>query len=187
MGYKIDIVIFINKQKYRVMSTCPIPCNESARLEDLKSLNILDTATDLRFELIVSFLVREINIPMALVTLIDANRQWFKASLGVKASEISREISVCAYVICEITSKKPEDRLYEIADLKNDLRFFENPLVVEEPHCRSYISYVLQSASGNNIGTLCLVDVQPRVFNSEEKNLLVNVGKMANELIIGRT
>ena len=166
------------------MSTSPIPNNEFARLKDLRSLNILDTDQDLRFELAVRFLARELHVPITLVTLIDANRQWFKASIGVDASEIDREISVCAHAICEITSANPQERVYEIADLKNDLRFHENPLVVESPYCRSYISYVLQSELGNNIGTLCLVDVQPRVFSPQEKSLIINVGEMVDDLIV---
>ena len=165
------------------MIAFPVPDNEFVRLRDLRSLNVLDTPPDLRFELAVSFLARELNVPIALITLIDSDRQWFKAAYGVETNEIDRNISVCAHAICEIKSCEPTDRVYEIVNLKNDLRFFRNPLVNEEPHCRAYISYVLQSASGNNIGTLCLVDVQPRTFTSSEKKLLINVGNLVEGLI----
>lgn len=131
-----------------------------------------------------AFLFPELNVPIALVTLIDKDRQWFKAAYGVETNEIDRNISVCAHAICEVSSCEPIDRVYEIASLKNDLRFFRNPLVIKEPHCRAYLSFVLQSESGNNIGTLCLVDVQPRIFTSAEKKLLINVGKLVEGLIL---
>ncbi len=165
------------------MMAFPTPDNEFARLRDLRSLKILDTPPDLRFELAVSFLARELNVPIALVTLVDTKRQWFKAAYGVDTNEIDRNISVCAHAICEVSSCEPIDRVYEIVNLKNDLRFFRNPLVIEEPHCRAYLSFVLQSESGNNIGTLCLVDIQPRIFTDEEKRLLINVGKLVEGLI----
>ncbi len=165
------------------MIAYPVPEYEFSRLRDLRSLNILDTPPDLRFELVVSFLSRELKVPMVLITMIDTDRQWFKSAYGVEGNEIDRDIAVCAHAICEINSTNPVDRIYEISDLKNDLRFYGNPLVVKEPHCRAYISYVLQSESGNNIGTLCIVDVQPRVFTSDEKKLLINVGKMVDALI----
>ncbi len=165
------------------MIACPIPENEFLRLRDLRAINILDTAPDLRFELAVSFLASKLNAPMVLITLIDANRQWFKAAYGVEAQEVPRNISICAHAICEVTESNPDDRLYEISDLKADLRFFKNPLVADEPKCRSYISYVLQSESGKNIGTLCVVDVQARLFTAKEKALIIHVGQVVDELI----
>lgn len=164
---------------------CPTPENESSRLNALRSLNILDTNPDLRFELATSFLAREIEVPMVLVTLIDADRQWFKAAFGVDVKQMPREISICAHAICEVTSVNPVERIYEVSDLKMDLRFFKNPLVTSAPNSRSYISYILQSECNENIGTLCLVDVKPRIFSSEERELIVNVGTLVNKLITG--
>ena len=166
------------------MIACPTPPNESDRLKALHSLNILDTSLDLRFELAVSFVVRELKVPMALITLIDSDRQWFKATYGVEAKEIPRNISICAHAICEIKSSSPSKRIYEVSDLKNDLRFFKNPLVTDEPYSRAYISYTLQSADRSNIGTLCLVDTQTRVFSAWEKQLLIDVGGMVNKMVI---
>ena len=164
---------------------CPIPDNESSRLDALRSLNILDTTPDLRFELATRFLAREVKVPMVLVTLIDADRQWFKAAFGVDEKQMPREISICAHAICEITSANPIDRIYEVSDLKMDLRFFKNPLVTNAPNSRSYISYILQSECNKNIGTLCLVDVKPRIFMPKERELIMNVGTLVNKLITG--
>ncbi len=100
--------------------------------------------------------------------------------------EISRDISICAHAICELTSNHPWGRIYEICDTSEDSRFFDSPLVVGEPWVRSYISFVLQSDSGMNIGTLCLVDTQPRRFDNDEINLIVELGSMAEDIVNGR-
>ncbi|MGI9227782.1 MAG: GAF domain-containing protein [Gammaproteobacteria bacterium] len=161
----------------------PSPENEETRLQALHALNILDTPLDLRFECITQFAALNLEVPICLVILIDANRQWFKSAWGVEASEMPRDISICAHAICDVTSHRAMDRIYEITDTKEDSRFFDHPLVQGEPWVRSYISNVLQSEAGLNIGTLCLVDTRPRRFDEDEKNLVIELGSMAENLI----
>ena len=165
------------------MIACPIPENENRRLAALHSLRILDSPPELRFDLIINQVAREFQVPIALITLIDSDRQWFKAGFGVDVSEIPRNISVCAHAICEINSTVPAERIYEIYDLTKDLRFDDNPLVTDEPNARAYISFVLQSVSGENIGSLCLVDTQARKYSHMEKEILAGVGNLVDNLI----
>ena len=167
------------------MIVCPIPNNEYSRLQALHALQILDTGPDLRFDLIINHMAREFDVPIALITLIDSNRQWFKAAHGVDVTQIPRNISVCAHAICEIKSKIPAERVYEIRDLSADVRFFDNPQVADEPNARAYISYILQSDSGKNIGSLCLVDTKVRTYTDREKEILVGIGILVDKLING--
>ena len=164
----------------------PILLNESSRLVALRELEILDTSPDVRFDCITRFAAGKLQVPIALITLIDSDRQWFKSAWGIEATEISRDISICAHAICETTSNHSWGRIYEICDTYEDSRFFDSPLVVGEPWVRSYISFILQSDSGMNIGTLCLVDTQPRRFDNNEIDLLVELGSMAEDLVNGR-
>ncbi len=165
------------------MISCPIPENEHLRLAALHSLQILDSPPELRFDLIINHLVREFQVPIALITLIDSDRQWFKAGCGVAISEIPRHISVCAHAICEINSTVPEERIYEIYDLTKDARFQDNPLVTGKPNACSYISYVIQSVSGENIGSLCLVDTRARKYSHKEIAMITGVGNLVEKLI----
>jgi len=165
----------------------PIPQNESSRLVALRALEILDTSPDVRFDSVTRFAAEKLQVPIALITLIDSDRQWFKSAWGIESIEISRDISICAHAICETTSIHPWGRIYEICDTNEDSRFFDNPLVVGEPWVRSYISFVLQSDSGMNIGTLCLVDTRPRRFGNNEIDLIVELESIAEDLANGRT
>ena len=168
------------------MLYAPIPPNELNRLEALRSLNILDTPPDVRFDCITQFAVQKLEVPICLITFIDKDRQWFKSAWGVDTNELPRDLSICAHAICETKSKHPRGRIYEISDLKDDSRFFDNPQVADEPWIRSYISFVLRSDSCMNIGTFCLVDLKPRKFDDDEIDLIVELGLMAEELTNGR-
>ena len=167
------------------MILVPLPNNEVSRLQALYSLNILDTSPDVRLDCITRFLAQKLELPICLITLIDAHRQWFKSAWGFDGSEISRTISICAHAIFECKSSKPSERVAEIYDLKNDIRFFDNPFVKEKDGLRSYISYVIQSDTGLNIGTLCLVGKKPRAFSDSEKDLLIVTGKMVENILNG--
>ncbi len=168
------------------MLFAPLPQNEPARLKALYEIQILDTKPDVRFDCITRFAAEKLNVPICLITLIDANRQWFKSSCGVDISEMPRDLSICAHAICEVTNNHSRGRIYEIPNLFDDSRFFDNPQVANDPCIRSYISYVFQSASGMNIGTLCLVDTRPRKFDDNEVDLIIELGLMAEDLVNGR-
>lgn len=165
------------------MLFAPQPQNEVLRLQALHSLNILDTQPDVRFDCITHFAVDKLEVPICLITFIDADRQWFKSSWGIDAKEMSRDYSICAHAICETINNHPRGRVYEIQDAHNDSRFFDNPLVTAEPWLRSYISFVLQSESDMNIGTLCLVDSRPRKFDDDEIDLIIELGSMVEKLV----
>jgi len=163
----------------------PISQNEASRLAALRALEILDTSPDVRFDCMTRFVAEKLQVPIALITLIDSDRQWIKSAWGIESTEIPRDISICAHAICETTSIHPWGRIYEICDTNEDSRFFDSPLVVGEPWVRSYISFVFQSDSGMNIGTLCLVDTRLRRFDNDEIDLIVELGSMAEDLMNG--
>jgi GAF domain-containing protein len=164
-----------------------VPYNEPSRLQALCALHILDSSSDVRFNCITRFAAEKLEVPICLITLIDANRQWFKSACGIEAREIPRDLSICAHAICETTNNHPRGRVYEITETFDDSRFFDNPQVTGDPWIRSYISFVLKSESGMNIGTLCLVDTRPRKFGDDEIDLIIELGLMAEELMNGRS
>ncbi|MGH1537943.1 MAG: GAF domain-containing protein [Gammaproteobacteria bacterium] len=163
-----------------------IPQNEEARLAALHSLNILDTQPDLRFDCITRFVAQKFEVPICFIGLIDIKRQWFKSAYGIDVKEVSRDISICAHAICEITHNDPGGRVYEVCDTFEDSRLFDSPLVVNEPFVRSSLSFVLQSESQMNIGTLCMLDARPRKFNNNEIDMFIELGSMAEDLVNGR-
>ncbi len=162
-----------------------MPQDEFTRLRALHASNLLDTQPDVRFDCITQFAANTLDAPICLITLIDISRQWPKSTYGINKIEIPRKISICAHAICEIKSTNLKDRIYEIYDTKSDIRFFDNPQVAGKPWIRSYISYVLQSESGKNIGTLCLFDTSPRIFTFHERRMVSILGAMVENIIYG--
>jgi GAF domain-containing protein len=165
------------------LQLAPIPDNEFIRSQSLRALNILDTTADIRFDLITHFASHSFNAPITSITLIDTNRQWFKSIYGLNISELPRNIAICSHAIYEVTSNIPEKRIFEVNNTVADFRFNNHPQVLEAPKVRSYIGYVIQSISGDNIGTFCIVDNKPRIFSQQEKQLLISLGEMAQDLI----
>jgi diguanylate cyclase (GGDEF)-like protein len=153
-----------------------IPANEHARLERLCSLNILDTPSDERFDRITRLAQRLFGVPIALVSLIDRNRQWFKSAQGLNARETSREISFCGHALLQ------EFPLL-VPDALKDQRFFDNPLVTGEPHIRFYVGCPLRVSDGVKLGTLCLIDRVPRTFSAEDLSLLRDLADMIEQEI----
>lgn len=142
-----------------------IPDDESDRLAALRELLILDTPPEERLDKIVQFASVEFNVPIALVSLVDSNRQWFKARVGLDTCETAREISFCAHAILQ-----PDILL--IPDALADPRFADNPLVTGGPLIRFYAGAPLVLPSGFAIGTLCLIDTQPRTLDQVELTIL---------------
>ncbi|GAC1387958.1 MAG: sensor domain-containing diguanylate cyclase [Vulcanimicrobiaceae bacterium] len=153
-----------------------IPVNEPARLHSLRALNILDTLPEERFDRVTRLAKRLFGVPIALISLIDENRQWFKSNQGLGVSETPREISFCAHAIFV-------DDVFIVPDTLADERFYDNPLVINEPHVRFYAGRPLQLSDGNKIGTLCLLDSVPREFDSEDRKLLHDLAIMAEREI----
>jgi len=142
-----------------------IPDDEPDRLAALRELLILDTPPEERLDKIVQFASVEFNVPIALVSLVDSNRQWFKARIGLDACETSREISFCGHAILQ-----PDILL--IPDALADPRFADNPLVTGGPMIRFYAGAPVVLPSGFAIGTLCLIDTQPRTLDQVELTIL---------------
>ena len=165
------------------MQLAPLPNNEFTRAQALRATNILDTTSDIRFDLITHYASHCFSAPICAVSLIDTNRQWFKSVYGINIAEAPRSISMCAHAIYEITSHTPAERIFEINDTVIDFRFVDNPYVTQSPGVRSYISYVIQSKTGENIGTFCIVDTKPRIFEAHEKRLLISLGEILENLI----
>ena len=131
------------------------PANEAARIQVLHGLDLLDSAPEERFDRLTRLAKRLFNVPIALVTLVDKDRQWFKSCVGLAATETPRDISFCGHAILN-------DGLLLVPDAREDVRFHDNPLVTGEPNIRFYAGYPLTVPNGNKMGTLCLLDTKPR-------------------------
>ncbi|PKG84979.1 GGDEF domain-containing protein [Colwellia sp. 75C3] len=152
------------------MKTPDIPHDETERIETLHSLNVLDTLPEERFERLTRMAKRMFGVPIALVSLIDENRQWFKSSIGVDVSETSREISFCGHAILG-------ESVFIVQNACEDPRFADNPLVLNEPNIRFYAGCPLK-VNGQKLGTLCIIDQTPRDFDEEDVQLLKDLAAM---------
>ncbi|MGQ3054350.1 MAG: GAF domain-containing protein [Roseateles sp.] len=160
------------------MTPAPIPANDAERLRALRELLILDTPPEERFDRIVSFAAEEFDMPIALVSLIDEQRQWFKARIGLAACETSREISFCGHAILQ-------SGLFEVIDAALDPRFADNPLVVGAPFIRFYIGAPLALPGGAVVGTLCLIDTRPREFDAMDHAVLGTLRDLVVAELVG--
>ncbi|CAM3624681.1 GAF domain-containing protein [Halomonas sp. FME1] len=152
------------------------PHNETQRLAALHALHVLDTPKDQAFERMTQLARDLFDVPIALVSLVDKERQWFKSHQGLDACETSRELSFCAHAIYHETPLVIEDTL-------KDKRFFDNPLVNDAPHIRFYAGYPLRPLNGMAAGTLCLIDSQPRPFSERDLMLLGSLAAQVEELL----
>ena len=161
----------------------PIPIDDDFRVKTLHLLKCLDTPNDARLDLITQFAASEFDVPICLIALIDKHRQWCKSVHGDIEKEIPRNISFCTHAIYQISSNYPFDRVFEVTNADQDDRFVNNPLVTGDPYIKSYIAFVLQSKTGMNLGTLCLIDNKPRKYSGEEIFSLVTIGRIAEDII----
>ncbi|MCL5800961.1 MAG: EAL domain-containing protein [Gammaproteobacteria bacterium] len=156
------------------MKEAPLPPDESVRLSTLYALSILDTPSEARFDRITRFAMRLFDVPIALITLVDAERQWFKSCQGLDVSETPRGISFCGYAILE-------DRALVVSDALLDERFADNPLVTGEPHIRFYAGFPISAPNGSRLGTFCIVDRRPRHLNQEQLDTLRDMAVWAQD------
>lgn len=154
------------------MQVAAIPANESTRLAALYQLLILDTRPEERFDKIAAFAAQEFEVPIAVITLVDAERQWFKAKVGTEVCETGRDVSFCAHAILH-------DNIMVVPDAAADARFVDNPLVTGEPHIRFYAGAPLTLASGLRLGTLCLIDRAPRTLDALDLGILGTLRDLA--------
>ena len=153
------------------MKTPDIPPDEDARLAELRSLNVLDTIAEERFDRLTRMARRLFGVDVALVSLVDENRQWFKSCAGMELSETPRDISFCGHAILG-------DGAFVIPDALQDERFCDNPLVTGPPHVRFYAGCPLRGPGGRKLGTLCIIDSKPRAFSDEDVEMLVDLALM---------
>jgi diguanylate cyclase (GGDEF)-like protein len=156
------------------MKVAPIPRDESTRIDTLRSLHILDTKPEERFDRITRLAKRLFGVPIALMSLVDTNRQWFKSRQGLAAEETHRDLSFCSHAILG-------DDILLIPNAALDERFADNPFVTGEPHVRFYAGCPLVVSNGSKLGTLCLVDMTEREFGEEDKALLRDLARMAEQ------
>jgi len=145
--------------------TTPAKHTEARRLKVLWQYEILDTIPEEVFDDLTELAARICEAPIALISLIDEDRQWFKAKVGVSVKETSRDISFCAHAI------KQTD-LFIIPDATQDRRFASNPLVISDPKIRFYAGAPLITPDGYALGTLCVIDKVPRELRSEQQQAL---------------
>lgn len=135
---------------------------EEERLEELYGLRLLDTAAELRFDRYTSLVASIFGFPIVLISLLDRDRQWFKSRLGWNRAQCPRDISFCGHTI-------NRDSMMVVPDALDDPRFAGNPLVTTEPYIRFYAGAVVRSPGGRPLGTLCVLDHQPRYFDEEHR------------------
>ncbi|RZV52436.1 MAG: sensor domain-containing diguanylate cyclase [Pseudomonadales bacterium] len=153
------------------MIKAPTPENEAERLARLKSMRVLDTPVEERFERITRLVCRTLGVPIAAVSLVDSDRQWFKSIQGLDVEETPRDISFCGHAIMH-------DEPLVVGNALEDERFHDNPLVAEAPSIRFYAGCPLVMADGTRIGTLCAIDQQPREITEDELIVLRDLAAM---------
>jgi two-component system, OmpR family, sensor histidine kinase VicK len=158
--------------KFRV----PIPFNEPERLATLRSCQILDTPSEEVFNDIIELAAGICGAPIAMISLVDSERQWFKAKLGISATETPRDIAFCAHAIMERD-------LFVIPDATADRRFATNPLVTTDPKIRFYAGAPLVTAEDHAVGTLCVIDRVPRQLSREQQKVLRLLARQVVELL----
>jgi two-component system, cell cycle sensor histidine kinase and response regulator CckA len=145
--------------------TSPAKNNEARRLKVLWQYDVLDTVPEEVFDDLTELAARICEAPIALISLVDEDRQWFKSKVGVTINETSRDISFCAHAV-------KQQELFIIPDATKDLRFANNPLVTSDPKIRFYAGAPLITPDGHALGTLCVIDKVPRELRAEQKQAL---------------
>lgn len=153
------------------------PPNEKIRIDTLVSLGILDSSPQERFDRITRLAKRMFRVPVALISLIDTDRQWFLSSLGLDVKETSRDISFCGHAILG-------DEVFIVLDTVLDPRFVGNPLVTGSPNIRFYAGCPISAPNGSKLGTICLIDQSPRDFSDEDAELLRDLARMVEQEVV---
>jgi phosphoribosyl 1,2-cyclic phosphodiesterase/DNA-binding response OmpR family regulator len=153
----------------------PLPQNEEQRLEAVHRLGLLDTEAEERFDRHTRIAAAALDVPIALVTLVDRDRQWFKSHLGFDFSETPRDIGFCSHAILD------KDRPLVVTDALQDDRFADNPAVVADPHVRFYAGVPLRISDGTCVGAFCIVDRKPRDLSPTQIRMLQDIARLVEE------
>ena len=157
-----------------------IPTNEADRLAALHKHEILDSVSEQEFDDIAKLASQVCAVPIALISLVDENRQWLKSKIGLSEIETSREIAFCAHAI-------NSNSLFEVPNTLDDARFFDSPLVTGGPDIRFYAGMPITTTDGLNLGTLCVLDLVPRALTDSQRNAMQSLSRLVMRLIEGRT
>lgn len=149
---------------------------ERERLSLLHELNILDSDPDPRLDTVTRLAAEILNVPIALVSLVDESRQWFKSRIGLEAEQTPREGSFCSHAILQ-------DDVFEVTNAAEDKRFSDNPLVTSDPNIRFYAGAQITGENHLPLGTLCAIDQKPRKLDDTQRRLLSMLAKLASQLI----
>ncbi len=153
-----------------------LPAEEAQRLQDLHEYEVLDTVPEPSFDDITRLAAGICQTPMAMISLVDEARQWFKSKVGVPMQQSPRDVAFCSYAI-----QQPE--VMVVPDASTDARFANNPLVTSEPHIRFYAGAPLLTPRGHAIGTLCVADHQPRELTDEQRESLAALARIVVSLL----
>ncbi|GGY55394.1 hypothetical protein GCM10007387_42430 [Pseudoduganella albidiflava] len=152
----------------------PVDRGEAARLAALETSRLVDTAAEARFDRIVRLAAQVTGSPIALVSLLTSTRQWFKARVGIEAQETPREWAFCSHAVL---AGEP----FVVEDAAADPRFRDNPLVQGDPKIRFYAGVPLRDSAGLALGTLCVIDREPRKLRGAELQALIDLADIASE------
>ncbi len=161
------------------MKPAPIPQNDHPRVRSLEAMNLLSTAREADLDRITRTAQHVFATEIALVSLVDRNRQWFKSRCGLDAPQTPRDISFCGHAI-------HEEDIFVVSNATQDPRFFDNPLVTGGPKIRFYAGQPLTNDDGHRIGTLCVISTQPRTLDAQEEDILQNLGRMVEIVLSNR-
>ncbi len=161
------------------MKVAPHHPQEDARLASLDTLEILDTMPEAGFDELTRLASNLCGTPIALVSLVDHYRQWFKSRFGLEAAETPREVAFCSHAILG-------DELFVVEDAHRDERFHDNPIVIGEPRVRFYAGIPIKALSGLNLGTLCVIDHEPRRLSQEQAEALMVIGRQVEAQLLLR-
>jgi GAF domain-containing protein len=153
------------------MTTLQKPANEEKRIEELKRYNILDTPPDGSFDRITRLAATLFDVPIAIISLVDTDRIWFKSAYGLNVNQINRDPGLCASAILS-------DDLYVVDNAATDPRTLANPLVAGEFGLRFYAAAPLQTEGQCNLGTLCIIDKTPRSLTEKEQKILKELSEI---------
>lgn len=153
------------------MTSTEVPQNETQRLEALRKYDIIDTPADGNFDRITRLAATIFKVPIAIISLVDTDRIWFKSHYGLSVNQINRDPGLCASAILS-------NEIYEIRDACNDPRSLANPLVAGEFGLRFYAAVPLQTQDNHNLGTLNIIDKVPRTLTEKEKEILKQLAQV---------
>lgn len=159
---------------------CPIPDDEHLRIRSVHAYQILDTPPEPEFDALARLASHAFSAPIAVVAMMDSDRLWFKSRLGLDIPQLDRKVAFCAHAIMH-----PQQPLV-VPDLQKDPRFVENPLVAQPPHVRFYAGSPILDGEGQPLGTIAIIDAQPREFSDNQYNALRDLSTLVTTALDAR-